>query len=112
MKYQRPELDALPRRCVGGRGRVGEGRVRCEAGPPVGLGVVALEQEPLVRLHLRDVEPAVPRIEGYRIGLTDAMLIDEIGWDQALGIDAQRIADGQRRVQQWPADRAPDVDDL
>src|SRR5262249_61440855 len=84
----------------------------CEAGAPVYLRVVALQQQHVLDVHVRHVEPAMPRIEGDGVSLSDAVGIDEIGWDQVLRLDGPRVADSKRRVAQWCPDVPPQVDDL
>src|SRR5580704_11812382 len=55
VKHQRPQLDAFPRQLVRRRGRILECRVRREPCPPIGRRVVALQQQRLVRLHVRHI---------------------------------------------------------
>ena len=52
------------------------------------------------------------RVIGHRIGLADALAIDEVGRHQIGRIDGARVAHRERRILQRPADRAPQIDHL
>ena len=97
---------------IGRRGGIGEGAMGCKPGAPVGLRIEALQQQYLVGGHLRHIEPLMIRIVFDRIGLTDAMRIDQIRSDEVVWFDRAGIADRQRRVEQRSLDRPPQIDDL
>jgi hypothetical protein len=44
--------------------------------------------------------------------LADTVGIDQIGADQFARVYGAGIADCQRRVEQWPSNRPPEIDDL
>src|SRR6185436_13826220 len=74
---QRPHLDALARRGIRTRRRVVERAVRGEARASR-VGIVALEEHHLVRLHPGEVEPAVRRIVAHRVHLAGAVAVSQI----------------------------------
>src|SRR6478735_10496573 len=59
VKYQRPQFDTFARRGVRWRRRVDEGGVRPKPGAAVGCGIVALQQQRLIRRHFGDIVPTM-----------------------------------------------------
>src|SRR5262249_61134409 len=82
VENQRAQFDALARLGVRrGRG-IDESRVRPEPGPAVGDGIVAFQQNRLIRAHLRKVEPAMVRIVFHRIGFAPPIWVNQVGSDE------------------------------
>ena len=95
-------------------GAVGSSNAVCGAkrARPSVAEIVALQQQRLVRLHLRHVEPAMRRVVVHAIGLADAVLVHQVGWHQVLRRHRGRVAHRKRGVAQRAADRPPQVDHL
>jgi hypothetical protein len=74
------------------------------------VGVVALEQQHLVGLHRRVVEPPVVRSKGERVDLADAVAVAQIGRDEVRLLERARVAERERRLLDRAAQRTPDVD--
>src|SRR5580658_6800399 len=110
IEHQCAHFDAFPRRSIGTAGRIFKRTVSREARAAVLLRVVALQQNDLALFESRKVEPAMVRIVGEAIGLTDFVAIDQIGRDEVFGIDRAGIADRERRRFDGSAYRAPYVD--
>src|SRR5258708_39228614 len=106
------QLDALARRRVWRRGRIGERGVRSEArNGAVIARIEALEQQNFVVAHFRRIEPALAGIVGEIVGLAAPIAIDKLGGDEVLWGHATRAAHCKRRIQDGRSDRAPQIDD-
>ena len=112
MKYQRTELDAFARRRILRRSGIDERSVRPEPGAPVGCGVVALQQQRFIDVHLREIEPPVIGMIGDRISLALPVGLNEVRRHQILLRDAGTITHCKRRVAQRTLDRPPQIDHL
>src|SRR5258708_5067465 len=110
-KREGADLDALARPCMRRRGGIGEGGVGGPAGAAVLHRLVDLEHQCLVRPHVREPVPALPRIPGYAVGLADPVLVAALVDHQRLGPDGLRIADRQRVALDRMVDRPPHLDD-
>src|SRR6266478_8145793 len=112
VEHQGSELDALPRQDIGGSGRVVKGGVGGKACRTVFGRIVAFDQDRLVGPHLRHIEPAVSGVVSDAVGLAFPIAVDQIRGDEIRKGDTRRIANGERRVTQRPANRPPYIDDL
>jgi hypothetical protein len=112
VEHQRAQLDALARRGIRWRGGIGEGAMRREPGAAIGLGIETLQQQDLVGRHFGYIEPLMVGIVLDRIGLADAIWIDQVGSNEISGFYRAGIAHRQWRVEQRPLDRPPEIDDL
>src|SRR5260370_41041454 len=109
-KYECAALDTLARCCVRRTARIVKRRMCRKARASILLRIVALDQQRLVALHIREIEPATVRVELEPVGLADSVLIDEIARHVILGRDTPRVANRQRRILQRSSNRPPDVD--
>src|ERR1051326_1919620 len=110
-KRERADLDALARPRMPRHVRIGKGGGRWPARPPLAPSLVHFERERLVRPHARKPVPALRRIVGDRIGLSDPVLIVPLIDDQRLGPHGLRITDRQGMALDRMVDRAPHLDD-
>src|SRR5207244_5517447 len=94
---ERAHLGRLARRGIGPARRIVESGVRGEPGP-ARVGVEALEEHRLVRVHAGVVEPAVAGIEAERVDLARAIPVAEVTRDEVAHRDGARIADGEWRL--------------
>src|SRR4029077_9620349 len=78
-KGERPHLDTLTWRSACRSGGVDERSVGREPCATVDLRVVHLEDDRLVSLHLRKVEPKMVRVVAQLIGLAYALGISTLG---------------------------------
>src|SRR5229473_1625598 len=81
------DFDALARRRIGRRGRILERRVHGEPRATVARRIEAFDEQHLVALHAREIEPAVTRAVGHRVDLADAVGIAPLGRHQIAPID-------------------------
>src|ERR1700757_2856394 len=79
---------------------------------PIGGRIVAFDQDRFVGLHLRYVEPAVGGVVSDAVDLAGSIAIDQIGGDKVREGYGRRVADGEWRIAERPADRAPHIDDF
>jgi len=84
---QGANFDTLAGGCAGTAGRIVEGGMGRIAGAAVMLGVVAFQQNRLVALKVRVVEPSMMGVIGEAIGFADFVGINEIGGDEIVGVD-------------------------
>src|SRR5580692_12084006 len=106
------QFDALTRRRVLRRSRIGERRVRSEARYGAVIArVEALEQQNFVRAHFRRIEPALARIVDEIVSLPASIAINEFRGDEIFWRYATRVAHGERRIQDRRLDRPPQIDD-
>ena len=82
-----------------------------EASDSAYLRIVLLEDESLVSVHLRKIGPPVVGRFLYEVHLARAIAIAQVREDEVFHGDRARITDRKRRINDLPADRAPDVDD-
>ena len=83
----------------------------CEARDSAHLRVVLLEDQGLVSVHLGKIGPPVVRRFLHEVHLAGAIAIVKVRDDEIFHGDRTRITDRKRRINDLPADRAPDVDD-
>src|SRR5437588_665796 len=74
--------------------------------------IVAFDQDRFVRLHLRYVEPAVGGVVSDAVDLAGPIAIEQIEGDKIREGYSRRVADGEWRIAERPADRAPHIDDF
>lgn len=79
---------------------------------PLRFGIEAFEQQRFIGAHLRHVEPSMRRIVAHRMGLADAMRINELRGHEIVETHRPSIRERERGIPQWTADRPPQVDDL
>src|ERR1700686_2116900 len=106
----RSGLDTLAGSGVGWRGRIVERRMCGPSCASVDGRVVTLEQERLVALHPRKIEPSMLRVEGHRVNLAGAVAILEVGRHEVGKAHALRVANRKRRFLHRAANRPPYVD--
>src|SRR5271166_1705881 len=112
VENQGSQFDALARQHISGSGRVVKGGMSRKPGSAILGGVIAFDQDGLVRPHLRHVEPPVRGVVSDAVGLARPIAIDKVGGYEIRERDAGRVADGERRIAQGSADRSPHIDDL
>src|SRR5580692_3930421 len=106
------QLDALARRRVLRRSRIGERRVGSEARYGAVIArVEALEQQDFVGAHFRRIEPALAWIVDEIVSLAAPIAINEFRGDEIFWRYASRVAHGKRRIQDRRFDRPPQIDD-
>src|ERR1700722_3376582 len=106
------QLDALARRRVLGRSRIGERRVGSEARYGAVIArVEALEQQNFVRAHFRRIEPALAWIVDEIVSLAAPIARNAIGVDYVFWDPPARSAHAERRIQSRRVDRPPQIDD-
>src|SRR5713226_3888403 len=91
-KGDRARLDTLAGCGIGWRCRIVERRMRGPSCTPVDGRVVTLEQQRLVALHPRKIEPSMLRVEGHRVNLASAVAILEVGRNEVGKAHALRVA--------------------
>lgn len=111
VKYQRSDLDALPRRCVLWHRGIYKGRVRHSPRPPVRLAVEALDEQNLVRREVGSVEPAVGWAMAHGKCLAAAVRIDEWTYNEVVIGHGAGVGYGEG-ITLHRLDGPPDVDDL
>src|SRR6266851_7701539 len=109
-KYECANLDTLARRRVRRTARIVKRRMSRKTRAAILLRIVALDQQCLVSLHIRKIEPAMIWIEREPVGLTDSVRIDEVARHVILERDTPCVANCQRRILQGPSNRPPDID--
>src|SRR6266852_7469626 len=109
-KYECANLNTLARRRVRQTARIVKRRMCRKARAAVLLRIVALDQQCLVPLHIREIEPTVIWIVSESVGLAHSVLIDEVARHVILGRDTPRVTNCERRILQGPTNRPPDID--
>src|SRR6266852_4415817 len=109
-KYECANLNTLARRRVRRTARIVKRRMCRKARSSILLRIVALDQQCLVALHIREIEPTVIWIVSEPVGLADSVLIDEVARHVILGRDTPRVANRQRRILQRSSNRPPYID--
>jgi hypothetical protein len=82
-----------------------------EAGTAVVTQVILLDQQGLVTTHVRRIVPALMRIVGQLVDLTDTIRVDLVGVQQVIGVERRGVQQGQRGTLDGPAYGAPVVVD-
>src|SRR5690348_16675049 len=86
--------------------------MRCKARPSVRGAIEAFQQQRLVRLHIRRIEPPMSGVVCDSIGFTNPMPIDQVRWNKVRERNSAGVAHRERRIPQRTADRTPEVDHL
>src|SRR6266436_994022 len=84
--------------------------MRGETRAPVLGGVETLQQQRLIALHLREIEPSMGRVERDGVDLSRTVAIPEVARNEIANRHAFGVTNGQRRFLDRAADRPPYVD--